>query len=179
MSNHKKFYTIIFTTTLVIFHAISSSSLLFANVYVAPKMFWTRSLRDTRIKEFGKFLNNYQSSSQMLLPSANDNPYGKWWFLENPLPFPIVPVVNMISSSPSSEKSPSTNDKIEEFLHVIGSRILTPVPTLYQNQQEEKFDQQRWKNIVLRVKIFLIPRDFLIYSIINFIILFLLTYYKT
>ena len=161
MSNHKKFYTIIFTTTLVIFHAIPSSSVLFANVYVTPQMFWNRSLRDTRIKEFGKFLNNYQSSSQMLLPSANDNPYGKWWFLENPLPFPIAPVVNMISSSPSSEKSPSTDVQIEDLIDTIAQRILTPVPILYQNQKEEKFVQQRWKNIVLQVKCFLIPWDYL------------------
>ena len=162
MSNHKKLYTTIFTTTLVIIHAIPSTSLSHSNVDVTSQRFWTRSLRDTSIKEFGKFLNNYQSSSQMLLPSVKVNSYGKWWFLENPLLFPIVPVVNMISSSPSSEKSHSTDDQIEELMNIIGHRILTRI-----DQKEEKFVQQRWKNIILQVKIFLIPRDLLIYSIIS------------
>ena len=165
MSYHKKLCTIIFTTTLVIIHDIPSSSLLYANVYITSQMFWTRSLRDTRVKEFGKFMNNYQSSSQMLLPSVNVNSYGKWWFLENSLPFPIVPVGYTISSSPSSEKSPPTNDQIQEFLNMIGHRILTPVPILFQNKKEEKFIQQRWKNIIQQVKSFLIPRDVLIYGI--------------
>ena len=165
MSCHKKLCTIIFTTTLVIIHAIPSTSLLYANVSVTSQMFWTRSLRNTRVKEFGKFLNDYQSSSQKLLPSVNANSYGKWWFLENHLPVSIVPVGKMISSSPSSEKSPSTYDQIEESLDIILHRILTPVPVSYQNQKEDKFVQQRWKNIVQQVKIFLIPRNLLMYSI--------------
>ena len=153
---------IIFTiATLVNIQAIPTTSSLYANVYVTSQFFWTRSLRDTRIKEFRKLLNNYQSSSQILLPSVNANSYGKWWFLDNPPPFPIIPVGNMISSSPSSEKSPSTDVQIEDFMDTIAQRILTPVPILYQNQKEEKFVQQRWKNIVLQVKCFLIPWDYL------------------
>ena len=152
---------IIFTiATLVNIQAIPTTSSLYANVYVTSQIFWTRSLRDTRIKEFRKLLNNYQSSSQILLPSVNANSYGKWWFLDNPPPFPIIPVENMISSSPSSEKSPSTDVQIEDFIDTIVQRILTPVPILYQNQKEEKFVQQRWKNIVLQVKCFLIPWDY-------------------
>ena len=139
---------IVFTFSMIIFHATPCSSL----VYSPVQRFWTRSLRGIDYTNtFEKFLNEYQTTSRSLQPSANENSYGKWWFLQNSAPFPIVPTENIIESSPSTEASKDTSNDIENFMNLIRDyQMLIKIPPISPNK-DEKLARHRWRNLVLQV----------------------------
>ena len=95
MNYSKNFRMMFLTFSMMIFLGIPSSSL----VYSPVQRFWTRSLRGIDYKNtFEDFLSEYQTTSRSLQPSANENSYGKWWFLQNSVPFPIVPTENIMAT---------------------------------------------------------------------------------
>ena len=148
MNVSKNFNMIFLTFSVIIFHGIPCSSL----VYSPVQRFWTRSLRGIDYTNtFEKFLNEYQTTSRSLQPSANENSYGKWWFLQNSVPFPIVPTENIIVATTSTEKSKDTTDAIENYMNLIRDyQMLVRIPPIFQNK-DENLSRNRWKNIVLQV----------------------------
>ena len=133
---------------MMIFLGIPCSSL----VYSPVQRFWTRSLRGIDYTNtFENFLSEYQTTSRSLQPSANENSYGKWWFLQNSVPFPIVPIENIIGDTTSTEKSKDTTDDIENYMNLIRDyQMLVRIPPISQNK-DENLSRNRWKNIVLQV----------------------------